>query len=105
MDEIDVLSLSVLRDFQQIEHSEKTRCLCQLRRDIRKPDWRDRIDFDLPFFHRISSAGFHVEPFPDTDAARDFSSTNSLSQTLGEKHAVLICSASHLKVARMPTVL
>src|ERR1022692_952693 len=39
-----------------------------------------------PFFHPVAVADFDVGPRPYSDAASDFSATNSVSKALGEHH-------------------
>jgi len=77
--QINVLALAVLRDFEEIEDAKKTRGQRELRSDIGETDRLDGIDFDLAFVHRVAPADFHVRPRPYADAARDFSPTNSIT--------------------------
>ena len=87
-DQIDVLAFSVLRDFEQVEHTKKARRPCQLWSDIRETDRLDRINLDRAFFHAVPRAHLDVGPHPYSDAASDFSATNSLAQALGEDHGL-----------------
>ena len=85
-DQIDVLAFSVLRDFEEVEHTKETRRTCQLWSDIRETDRLDRINFDLTVFHAIPCAHLDVGMHPYPDAASDFAAANSLAQALGEDH-------------------
>jgi hypothetical protein len=76
----------VLRNLKQIEDTQEAGLPSQGRSDIRKSNRRDRIHLDLSFFHRVPSPHFDVRTGPNSDAAGDFSATNSVAETLGEKH-------------------
>jgi len=76
----------VLRDLEQIDYTQESRLSRQLWSDIRKTDRLYGIHFDLPFLHTVSVTHFDMGTLPDSDAARDFSATNSLAKTLGEDH-------------------
>jgi hypothetical protein len=85
-DQINILTLTVLRDLQEIDHTKETRLSGQLWRNVRKADWLDGIHFDLSIFHRVSAAHSDMWAGPDPDTARDFSAPNSLPKSLGEHH-------------------
>lgn len=85
-DQIDILSFTVLGNFKQIEHTQEAGLSRQLRRDIGKPDLRDRVYLDLPFFHPVPATHFDVGMRPYSNAASDFSPTNSIAQMPGEDH-------------------
>lgn len=89
-DQINILALTVLRDLQEIDHTEETRLSRQLRGNVRKTDRLDGIHFDLSFFHRVSGAYSDMWTGPDPDTARDFSAPNSLPQPLGEHHQAIL---------------
>jgi hypothetical protein len=84
--QIDILALAVLRNFEQVDDAEETRLARQLRSDIRKTNRLDRIDLDLTFFHGVTDAHFDVGTHPYPDTAGDFSATNSFAKPLGEHH-------------------
>ena len=84
--QIDILAPAMLRHFEQIDHTQKSRLARQLWRDIRKTDRLDRIHLDLTFFHTVPGAHFDMGTRPYAHAASDFSATNSLAKTLGEDH-------------------
>src|ERR1035441_4396136 len=84
--QIDVLAFTVLRHLEQIHDAQETRLARQLPSDIRKTDWLDRIHLDLTFVHPVPVAHFDVGPRPYSDAASDFTATNSVAKALGEDH-------------------
>src|SRR5580698_8725625 len=86
MDEIDILALSMLRHFKQVQNTQKSRLACQLRRDIRKSNGFHGVDLDRALFHAISSANSHMRAHPDSNAAGDLSPTNSFSKPFGKHH-------------------
>jgi hypothetical protein len=77
----------MLRDFKQVQYTQKSRLASQLWSDIRKSDRLDRIDLDFAFLHPISSACAYVGTSPDSNTARDLSTTNALAESLGKEHA------------------
>src|SRR5262249_48568978 len=85
-DQINVLALSMLRNFEQIDDTEEARLSGQLRSDIGEADRLDGIDFDLALVHWVAPADFDVRAGPDSDAAGNVSTTDSLAQALGEDH-------------------
>lgn len=84
--QIDILALTVLRDFKQIDDTKETRLSRQLWSNFKKPDRLDRIHLDLTFVHSVPDAYFDMRASPDSDAASDFSETNSIAKTFGEHH-------------------
>jgi hypothetical protein len=84
--QIDIFAFTVLRDFEQIDDSQKPRLSRQLWRDIRKANRFDGIDFDLTFLHRVSRADLDMGTRPDPDAASNLPLTNSLPKALRENH-------------------
>ncbi len=76
----------MFRDLEQIDHAKEPRLSRQCRSDVRKTDRRDRIHLDLTFFHRVPDAYSDAGTLPDSDAAGDFSTTNTFAKTLGEHH-------------------
>jgi hypothetical protein len=73
--QIDILPWAVLRDFKQIDDTQKSRLPRLHRSDIRKTDPLDRIHHDLTFFHAVPVAHFDMRTLPYADAASDLSST------------------------------
>jgi hypothetical protein len=84
--QVDVLAFTVLRDFEQIDDTQETRLARQSWSDVQKADRLDGIHFDLTFIHTVPGACFDVRASPDSDAASDFSATNSIAKTLREDH-------------------
>src|SRR5580700_6052141 len=99
-DQIDIFSTAVFRHLEQSVQVGEARLADQLVRDRLKIDGLDRIDFNFAFFHRITSAHFHVGMHPDSNAARDVSPAHSLAQLLGEHHEEIL-----YRVRRRPGVL
>jgi len=77
----------MLRYFEQIEHTQKSRLACQLWSDIRETDIFDGVHLDLAFLHTVSGAHRHARTDPEPDAAGNLSATNSLAKPFGEHHA------------------
>ena len=92
-DQIDILSSTVLGDFEEIDDAQESRLASQRWSDIRKTDRLDRVHFDLTFFHAVTVAHFDVGTHPDSDTAGDFSSTNSIAQPPGKRHEESVHSA------------
>jgi len=85
-DEIDILPFSVLCDFEEVEDTEEARRARQLWSDIYETDLLDRINLDFTLFHSIPPAHLDVRTLPYSNAAGDFSATNSVAEALGEDH-------------------
>jgi hypothetical protein len=86
-DQVYVFALTVLRNPEEVDHALEARLSRQLRSDVREPNWQDRIDLDLTFFHPVAIANLDVGAHPYSDAARDSSATDSVAQTLSEDHS------------------
>jgi hypothetical protein len=84
--QVDILGLTVFRDLEQIDQAKETRLSRQLWSDVRKTDRLDRIHFDLTFFHTVPGTYSDMGARPDSNAAGDFSATNSFTETLREHH-------------------
>ena len=84
--QINILPLTMLRDLEQVDETQETRFPRQLRSDVWKADRLDGIHFDLAFLHAVPGSHFHVRANPDSDAAGDFTATNSPAKTFGEHH-------------------
>jgi hypothetical protein len=55
-------------------------------RDIGSLDRLDRVDDDVPVFHRVSAADLDVKALPDANAAADPAAANPLTKPFGEDH-------------------
>lgn len=84
--EVNLFAAAVPGHFQQVENAEEARFASQLRGDIREANGLDRIHFDLAFFHAIAAALFYAGALPDADAAGNVSTTNPITEALGEHH-------------------
>ena len=84
--QINIFSPAVLRDFEEIEDTQKPRCLCQGVRDIRETNRFDGIHHNRSVVHRITAADLHMGTHPDPNTACDFSTANPVAQTFGENH-------------------
>ena len=84
--QIDIFAFTVLRNLEQIDDTQETRLSRQLWSDGQKTDRLYGIHLDLTFVHAVPGAHFDVGAGPDSDAASDFSSTDSIAKTLGEDH-------------------
>ena len=64
--QIDILTFTVLRNFEQIDETKETRFASQLRSDIRKTDRLDRIHVDRTFVHAVPGAhsDMGTRPYP-----------------------------------------
>ena len=76
----------MLSDFEQIDVTKKARFSCQLWSDIGKTDRLDRIYFDLTLLHAVPGTHPDMRSHPHSDAASDFSPTNSIAKSFGEHH-------------------
>src|SRR5262245_3229182 len=86
-DQIDILAFTVLRDLKQIEHAQEPGFSRQLWSDIREPDRRNRIHFDLALIHAIPATNLDMWTRPYADTASDFSTTNTVAQAFREYHS------------------
>jgi hypothetical protein len=84
--QVDVSASTVVRDLEEIDHPKETRLSRQHWSNVRKTDGLDGVYFDLAFLHPIPPASLHMRTCPDADTASDFSTTNAIPQTLGERH-------------------
>ena len=91
--QIDIFTLTVLRNLEQINEAQESRLARQCWGDIRKTDRLDRIHFDLTFFHSVALAHCDVGTRPYSDTASDFPTTNSIAKSLGKRHEVSLHSA------------
>lgn len=88
--QINIFAFTVLGNLEQIDDAKEARLSRQLRSDIRETDRRDRIDFNLTFFHAVPGSHFHMGAHPYSDTASDFSATDSLTKPLSEHHEEII---------------
>jgi hypothetical protein len=89
----------VLRYFEQVEDTQKSRLARQFWRNIRKSDRFDGVHLDLAFPYSVSDTHCDVRTHPDSDTARDLSATDSLAKTLGEHHAESLILRIHREPA------
>ena len=78
-DQVNVLTFSVLRNFEQIEHTKEAGFPRQRRRDIGKSNRLDGVDFNLAFIHAIAPSYLHVRAKPYPDAASDFTAPDTVA--------------------------
>lgn len=78
-DEINIVAFTMLGDLEQVDQPEESRLSCQLWSDLLKTDWLYRVHLDLAFFHSVTRTNSDVLTRPDSDAARDFSTSNPLT--------------------------
>jgi len=76
----------VLRDLEQVQYAKESRLARQLRSNIWKPYWLNRIDLNLAFLHTVPRADSDVRTLPDSHTASDFSATYSLAKSFSELH-------------------
>jgi hypothetical protein len=85
-DQINILTATVFRDFEQVQNAKESRLARQFRSNIWKPYRLNRIDLNLAFLHTVPHAYSNVGTRPDSHAASDFSATNSLAKSFSERH-------------------
>ena len=85
-DEVDVVALAVLGDFEQVDEAEEAGCAGELWSDVGKADGLNGVDLDLAFFHAVAVADDDMGTCPDADAARDFAAADTFAKPLGEGH-------------------
>jgi len=84
--QINVLSFTVLRDFEQIDDAQEARLSRQHWSDVLKTDLVDRIHDNLTFVDTVAVAHFDMWACPYADAASDFSPADAVAKPLGEYH-------------------
>ena len=84
--EVDVATLAVLGDFQEIDDAEKSGCARKLRSNIGQTDRLNRINFDLAFFHAVAAAYLDVRAFPDANATGNLTAAHAIAETPGKDH-------------------
>jgi hypothetical protein len=97
-DQIDILPLAVLCDFEQIENAEESGSASERRRDVGQADGVDGVDFDLTFFHPVPRADANARMHPDADRAGDFAAADAFAEAFGEKHGARITGSSSSEV-------
>jgi len=85
-DHVDVLSLAVFGDFQQLGDVGEAGFAGQLGGDVVVFDLADGVDFDLALFHGIAPAHLDVRVHPDADTAGDVAAADGVAEALGEHH-------------------
>src|ERR1700730_16596944 len=76
-DQIDILPFTVLGNLEQINETQETGLARQLWSDVRKPNRRDRVHFDLTRVHAVPGAHFDMRTRPYSNTTSDFAATNS----------------------------
>jgi hypothetical protein len=84
--QVNVPASTVVRDLEEIDNPKETRLSRQYWSNVRKTNRLDGVYFDLAFLHPIPPAYLHMRTCPDADTASNFSTTNAIPQTLGERH-------------------
>src|SRR5678816_3697945 len=82
-DEVNLFSAAVLRDFQQIQHTQEAGLPRQFGSDIREADILDRIDDNLAAVHGVTAANLHVRAQPDAHTAGNLAFPDTVPQTFG----------------------
>jgi hypothetical protein len=96
-DQVDVLTVTVLCDFEEIEYSEKAGGAGELRSDVGEADGIDGVDFDFAFLHGVASADADVRAHPDADRAGDLAAADAIVETPGEEHGGRIAGSNGSK--------
>ncbi len=79
---------AVLGDLEEIDNAHEARSPGKLRRDIGERDLEDLRHENLAVRERISAAGLHVRPLPQTNGGGDLASTNTIAERPHELHGV-----------------
>jgi len=82
----DSVASTMLRHFEQVENTKKTRFPRKFRSNIQKADWLDRVHLNLPFLHPVAAADFDPRLRPNSHRTRDFSASDPLAKPLGKEH-------------------
>ena len=85
-DQVDVLAVAVLSDFEEIKNTEETRFAGEFRRDIWETDGFDRINFNGAFSHSVACTHSDMQTCPKANRAGDFSATHTFPKTFCENH-------------------
>jgi hypothetical protein len=92
VDQVDVLTRSMLCHLQKIDNTEKAGAPREFGSDVRKRDPPDRGHFNEPFAQSVASADLDVRPLPNPHAAGDFAAHDWRSKSLHEHHCLsLFC--------------
>jgi hypothetical protein len=102
-DQVDILAFAVPRCFQQIGDAEEAGFPRELRRDFRKLDGLDGVDFDLAFVHTVPRADGYAGTTPNPNAGGNFAATDSFAQTFCEDHAESLHPVGWIDDAADPT--
>jgi len=85
-DQVNILTSTVFRDFEQVQNAKESRLARQFRSNIWKPYRLNRIDLNLAFLHTVSRTYSDAGTRPDSHTASDFSATYSLAKSFSERH-------------------
>jgi hypothetical protein len=94
-DYINILTSTVLRDFEQVQDAKEAGLARQCRSNIWKAYRFDRIDLNLAFLHAVARAFSYVGTRPDSHTASDFSATYSFAKSFSEDHERSLRKDSH----------
>src|SRR5579863_1010089 len=84
--QVDVLAFAMLGNLEQIDQAKETGFSRQSGSDVGETDGRDRIHFNFTFLHSVAATYFHARVLPESDAAGDFSATDTVTKTFVERH-------------------
>jgi hypothetical protein len=101
--QIDVLSLAMLRDFQEVDHALKTRLARQFGSDVGECNRHNRIHLDVSLLHTVALADGNVWTHPDSDAAGDYALSDTVAQALREDHGKVYPDRETLKAFELPS--
>ena len=76
----------MFRHLKQVQNAKESRFARQFRRNIRKPDRFNRIDFNRAFLYTVSCAYSDARTHPDSHTASNFSAPYPLAKPLSEHH-------------------
>jgi hypothetical protein len=93
VDEEDVPSRTVLRDFEEIDDSLEPALSGHRARDVCQCDRYDRTDHDVAVAHLIAPSYFDVAALPDPNGAGDLAPADSLTKLFGKDHVRLVSRA------------
>src|SRR5262245_44358413 len=86
VDQIDVAAAAVPCHLEQVDDPQESRTPRQIAGDVGKRDRLDRVDDDVPVFHRIDAADLDVRPLPNPHAAGDPALAHAGAKALREHH-------------------
>ena len=86
-DQINVISLAVFCDFEQIKHAQKAGFARQLWSDVRKRDRCNGLDFDFSISHLVTPPFCDMGSGPNPDGAGYIPSDHSFPETFCKHQA------------------